>query len=243
MTELPDILGEDLGYLRGIETVDIGVVDAGVVDAGVVRGSVGLGMSGHSSPHRGANDEWLTPPAIIAALGPFDLDPCAPVVRPWPTAATHHTIVDDGLAQSWPDDAFVWCNPPYGPQTWRWLERVADHPAGGVCLIFARTETEGFHAQVWQRADAVLFVRGRLHFHRVDGSRSMHNSGAPSVLVGYGPEAVVRLRACGLDGHLVACATPDRGGPHKHPALRERPATRGPSRGLLPHGRHGRTER
>jgi hypothetical protein len=26
-------------------------------------------------------DEWLTPPEIIRALGPFNLDPCAPVVH------------------------------------------------------------------------------------------------------------------------------------------------------------------
>ena len=34
-------------------------------------------------------NEWLTPPELLAKLGQFDLDPCAPVNRPWPTA-THH---------------------------------------------------------------------------------------------------------------------------------------------------------
>lgn len=32
------------------------------------------------------NDEWLTPLPIIEALEVFDLDPCAPIVRPWATA-------------------------------------------------------------------------------------------------------------------------------------------------------------
>lgn len=38
-------------------------------------------------------NEWLTPPSIIAALGEFDLDPCAPraAVRPWNTAYRHFT--------------------------------------------------------------------------------------------------------------------------------------------------------
>ena len=36
------------------------------------------------------HDEWLTPPEIIRALGPFDLDPCAPVNRPWDTANDHY---------------------------------------------------------------------------------------------------------------------------------------------------------
>lgn len=35
-------------------------------------------------------DEWLTPPAIIKALGEFDLDPCAPVgwQTPWKQRAS-----------------------------------------------------------------------------------------------------------------------------------------------------------
>ena len=63
-------------------------------------------------------DEWLTPHAVIDALGPFDLDPCAPIIsrRPWATAAIHYTIEDDGLLKSWKtisfENPFVWCNPP-----------------------------------------------------------------------------------------------------------------------------------
>jgi len=33
-------------------------------------------------------DVWLTPPAIIEALGEFDLDPCCPNNLPWATAKT-----------------------------------------------------------------------------------------------------------------------------------------------------------
>ena len=32
-----------------------------------------LGIGGHQRT-RGRTDEWLTPPAIVRALGPFDLD-------------------------------------------------------------------------------------------------------------------------------------------------------------------------
>lgn len=52
-------------------------------------------------------------------------------------------------------------------------------------------------------APAVLFLHGRPHFHRIDGSRGAANSGAPICLVGYGIEAVDRLRNCGLAGSLV----------------------------------------
>lgn len=173
----------------------------------VTRGSRGLGMSGHSEPTRGKNDEWLTPPDVLEAVGPFDLDPCAPVERPWDTAVRHLTIEDDGLSSLWGADEFVWLNPPYGRQTWVWLDRLAKHARfgrGGVALVFARTETAGFVSSVWGSADAILFMAGRLHFHYVSGERARANSGAPSCLVAFGGEAVDRLAHCGLDGTFVA---------------------------------------
>src|SRR5208337_2089549 len=38
-----------------------------------------LGISGHEPPYRGRTEEWLTPRFILDALGPFDLDPSAPM--------------------------------------------------------------------------------------------------------------------------------------------------------------------
>jgi hypothetical protein len=55
-------------------------------------------------------DEWLTPPPLIQALGEFDLDPCAPIKRPWDMAKNHYTIEDDGLEKDW--FGRVWLNPP-----------------------------------------------------------------------------------------------------------------------------------
>jgi len=159
-------------------------------------------LSGHQRPHRGASDVWLTPPAIIAVLGPFDLDPCAaPEPRPWPTADRHITLPDDGLAADW-GGAFVWCNPPFGPDAGRWLDRMAKH-GNGIALCPARTETQWFIHGVWERATSVLFLHGRPHFHHPDGTRGRANSGAPIVLVGYGRTADDRLAVCGLPGsHL-----------------------------------------
>ena len=91
-------------------------------------------------------EEWLTPRHVIEALAPFDLDPCASIVRPWPTAAMHYTIEDNGLAKPWAGR--VWCNPPYGSQTGRWLARLRDH-GDGIALVFARTETRSFFDAVW----------------------------------------------------------------------------------------------
>ena len=144
--------------------------------------------------------DWLTPPEIIRALGRFDLDPCAPRRRPWPTARCHYTVAEDGLRQAW--FGRVWLNPPYGRQTARWLARLAQH-GNGVALIFARTETRMYFQYIWPVAQAVLFLRGRLTFYNADGSKPGNSGGAPSCLVAYGWDNVAALAASGLDGKLV----------------------------------------
>lgn len=158
-----------------------------------------MSMSSHQST-RMKNDEWLTPPEIVRACGEFDLDPCAPVVRPWDTARQHFTKNDDGLAQTW--SGRVWCNPPFGREAIKWLRRMAEH-GNGIALIPARTETVMFYETVWAAADAVLFIKGRPHFHYVDGQRAAANSGAPICLVAYGLENVVALRRSGLGAVLA----------------------------------------
>jgi len=144
---------------------------------------------------------WLTPPEILSALGPFDLDPCAaPEPRPWPTAARHITLPEDGLAAEW--FGRVWCNPPFGRHTAAWLQRMAEH-GNGIALAFARTDTGMFHQHVWPAADAVLFVAGRPNFYRPDGSRARGNSGGPICLIAYGWKNVEALRASGIKGALT----------------------------------------
>ncbi|CAB4137779.1 phage_N6A_met, phage N-6-adenine-methyltransferase [uncultured Caudovirales phage] len=162
----------------------------------------GRGMGGHQAA-AADSEVWLTPPDLLKALGPFDLDPCACMEpRPWPTAARHYTREDSGLRREW--TGRVWLNPPYGGPSiiGPWMRRMADH-GHGTAIIFARTETEVFHDCVWNRASAVLFLRGRLHFHHRDGARAKLNAGAPSCLVAYGDADVAALEASGLAGKLV----------------------------------------
>ncbi len=161
------------------------------------------GIGGHHRAFRGQTDEWLTPPHIIEALTDhrkFDLDPCAPKVRPYETALNYYTEVEDGLFEKW--HGRVWLNPPYGPQTGEWLQKLKAH-GDGIALIFARTETKMFFEYIWDKADALLFLRGRLTFHKVDGTPAAHNSGGPSVLVAYGEHNADRLRLCSLDGKFI----------------------------------------
>lgn len=145
------------------------------------------------------NDEWLTPPEIIKSLGEFDVDPCSPINRPWDTAKIHYNKNDDGFTKEW--HGRVWCNPPYGRQTFEWIHKLAAH-GNGMTLIFARTETLGFHYEVWDKADAIFFFKGRLKFHYVDGTQGL-SANAPSCLVAYGQNNVEAIKNANLNGKLI----------------------------------------
>lgn len=160
-------------------------------------------LSSHQSA-RMKNDEWLTPPEILDKLGPFDLDPCAPITRPWDTAKQHFTRQDDGLSREW--HGRVWLNPPFGREAVKWLRKLKQH-GNGIALIPARTETTMFLECVWRGADAVLFLYGRPHFHYVNGERAAANSGAPICLAAYGDRNASALtdakKLRGLQGAYV----------------------------------------
>lgn len=187
-----------------------------------------MSMSSHQKAV-GASDTWLTPPEIIKALGPFDLDPCCPPNMPWVTASRFYTERDvcsvclpdaegrpsgfmstgaeidecrfcDGLAQPW--SGRVWLNPPFNRYVVpRWMRRMAEH-GNGIALLAARTETKVFFESVWPCARAILFLRGRPHFYHLDGTRADNNSGAPICLVAYG-DNVCALAQSDLGGKLI----------------------------------------
>lgn len=130
-------------------------------------------------------DTWLTPPALINALGEFDLDPCCPEKMPWSTAKKmlSRERDGDGLTAEW--SGRVWCNPPYGREAFKWLAKLAKH-GRGIALIFARTDTKGFQQHVLGKAHCVFFLAGRIRFHRADGTQA-DTANAPSCLVSYSP--------------------------------------------------------
>lgn len=156
-------------------------------------------MGSHQST-RNETDAWLTPPEIIHALGSFDLDPCCPETMPWRTAREMLSKRDDGLSSGWEGRVFL--NPPYSTEARTWLKKLAKHD-NGIALIFARTETAWFHDTVWRKAEAILFLKGRIHFHHPDGTKAKANAGAPSCLIAYGRENAHSLQKCGLEGAFV----------------------------------------
>jgi hypothetical protein len=111
--------------------------------------------------------EWLTPKSITDALGPFDLDPCSPINRPWDVAKTHLTIANDGLHAEW--FGRVWINPPFDKIDYAFDKAALHGNALGIC--YASTETQWFDRAIWQKAYGLLFLKGRMAFYHVDGKK------------------------------------------------------------------------
>ena len=97
----------------------------------------------------------------------------------------------------------VWCNPPYGGETKKWLAKFAEH-GNGIALIFVRTETQQFFDYIWPLANGILFLKGRLTFCSAYGRPATATAGSPSCLVAYGRENVEALAISGLAGKLIA---------------------------------------
>lgn len=110
-------------------------------------------------------DLWETPQDFFDRLDAefgFELDACA--LPENAKCARHYTPEQDGLSQLW--TGTVWCNPPYGRQIGRWVEKAAQSAAEGatvVMLLPARTDTQWFHRYICGKAE-VRFVAGRLKF-------------------------------------------------------------------------------
>ena len=149
---------------------------------------------------KNTTDEWYTPREIIDTLGPFDLDPCAPIARLWDTAAKHFNKQESGLLQEW--FGRVWLNPPYShPLVFQFVKRLAEH-GNGIALLFDRCDTKMFHEVIFPSADGVYFLRERVRFYRPDGTRG-GSPGCGSVLVAFGENNTEKILNSGLKGTLL----------------------------------------
>lgn len=142
--------------------------------------------------------EWLTPLWVIRSLGSFDLDPCAPVTRPWSTAKKHYTVKQDGLSKQW--KGRVWLNPPYGREIKKWTDKFSDS-SEGIALVFARTDSAWFH-RLFLKCYGLLIVKGRISFCYPSGIDS-NKKIAASVFFAKSKKDWKRLMNAGIPGVLL----------------------------------------
>lgn len=143
--------------------------------------------------------DWYTPAYLFDAISlEFDLDPCQPEQKvPWVPAKRHYWKELDGLRQPW--EGSVWLNPPYGPDTPKWLAKMATH-GNGMALVFARTDTIWFH-EAKETASAMLFLKGRIKFVDGLGKTGGGGAGCGSLLIAWGTEcrdALWKMKQQGL---------------------------------------------
>ncbi len=122
-------------------------------------------MSSTSVHFASESNEWATPQYLFDELNAefnFTIDTAATADNA--KCKRYFTEADNGLLQSWQGER-VWCNPPYGGQIGKWIEKAAIAGADlAVLLIPARTDTAAWHEYIFGRAE-IRFIRGRLKFN------------------------------------------------------------------------------
>ena len=128
---------------------------------------------------------WETPQKIFDKWNEefhFTLDPCAE--ESTAKCSKFYTIEDDGLAKDWSNEV-VFCNPPYGKDISKWVEKCYNESLKGttiVLLIPARTDTRYFHKFIYNKPNIeIRFIKGRLCF-LLDKQR-LNPAPFPSMLV------------------------------------------------------------
>jgi hypothetical protein len=145
--------------------------------------------------------DWYTPEWIFTSLGiEFDLDVASPIGDvPWIPAKSHYDILTDGLTSDW--FGRVWLNPPYGGETGKFLKKMHSH-RNGIALVYSRTDCGWFH-DFASKADAILFLKGRVKF--IDGLKLTGAGGAAcgSMLIAWGADNVQALERMAHKGFLI----------------------------------------
>ena len=119
--------------------------------------------------------EWETPEWLYNFLNMyyhFTLDPCADKNNH--KCDKFYTKEDNGLLQDWSGET-VFCNPPYGRELYKWVEKCfcenAKNDVEIVMLIPARTDTRWFHQFIYNNNKCyIIFLKGRLKFGKAKNS-------------------------------------------------------------------------
>lgn len=105
---------------------------------------------------------WETPQDFFDkydAIYHFTTDVCATSENA--KCEHYYSPEENGLTQEWKGNC--WCNPPYGKDIAKWIQKAIESSAITVMLLPARTDTKWFHELVLPNAK-VEFIKGRLKF-------------------------------------------------------------------------------
>lgn len=69
----------------------------------------------------------------------------------------------------------------------------------GIALLFNRLDNKMFQDVVFPKAKGILFMKGRIKFHREDGTIG-ESPGCGSILVAFGEENAETLRSSNIEG-------------------------------------------
>lgn len=139
---------------------------------------------------------WETPQYLFDKLNSvynFTLDCCAEAH----TAKVSNYITKemDALSMSW--SGVVWCNPPYGREQGKFVEKALTEVENGnaesvVILIPSRTDTKIWQNVIFKYASQIIFIKGRLRF-----GDATENAPFPSAIVVFG-----KCKDCDVDGKV-----------------------------------------
>ena len=128
--------------------------------------------------------EWETPQWLFDQLNAefgFTVDVCATPENA--KCERYYTVHDDGLTQDWSNE-IVYCNPPYGREMSKWIQKAHGEALKGsvvVMLIPARTDTKAFHEYIYKKME-IRFLKGRLKFGNAKNAAPF-----PSMIVLFSP--------------------------------------------------------
>lgn len=160
--------------------------------------------------NNGASDEWYTPAYVFGRLGcRFDLDVAHPASQKTHVPADQ-LIASNSLDLPW--HGFIWMNPPFGGRNGLkpWLDKFFKH-GNGIALTPDRTSAPWWQ-EAAKKADALLFIAGKVKFIRPDGSVGKSPS-TGTTLFASGSTGVTALERAFADG-LGLLSYPSEGDRH-----------------------------
>lgn len=115
--------------------------------------------------------------------GPFTLDVAASAMNA--KCGNYFSKDDNGLIKDWYGK--VWCNPPYnniGPWVSKAIREIKKFHVGQVCMLLPEGCSTKWFQLVYENADTIEFVHGRLNFggpHALNDGKAASPNG--SILV------------------------------------------------------------